>query len=165
MRLLSRDGASIEIRPTAYQFSANPRAQVGTDWDANWLVVRGDVKTASGFRWTFVDPCLTTWEARELAAWLRGVVDGLVAPAHRLVQQCWAPSVHRAKHRAPFGALVKTQRARVRFHFSLDALPPWLDGRDRPGLFEYLLVFDVSTKDLAAAAEECDDDCKPFPVR
>ena len=40
-RLLVR----LDIRPVGYQFGANPQAAPGTDWDANWLVVRGEVQT------------------------------------------------------------------------------------------------------------------------
>ncbi len=73
----------IEIHPVAYQFGANPQARPGTDWDANWLVVRGQVTTADALDWSFTDPCLTTWEAQELSAWLRGVVQGVVVPRSR----------------------------------------------------------------------------------
>jgi hypothetical protein len=80
VRLSSRDGASIEIRSISYQFGANTQARVGTDWDTNWLVIRGDVKTAGGRGVNACRPCLITWEAQKLAAWLRGVVDGSVPP-------------------------------------------------------------------------------------
>ncbi|XVU21154.1 WapI family immunity protein [Actinoplanes sp. CA-054009] len=63
MRLRSVDGAGIELRPVAYEFDAAD----GDEWDDNWLVVRGEVGDRA-----FDDPCLTTWEARELGAWLRG---------------------------------------------------------------------------------------------
>jgi hypothetical protein len=80
VRLLSLDGTSIDLRPIRYQFGANPQALPGTDWDANWLIIQGEVHTADGASWTFIDPCLTTWEAREFGAWLRGVAGGIVAP-------------------------------------------------------------------------------------
>ena len=79
MRLESIDGAVVELRPTGYQF---PRL-VGDghrDWDANWLVIEGAGRTSDGRSWDFSDPCLTTWEARSLGDWLRGVVSGAVAP-------------------------------------------------------------------------------------
>jgi hypothetical protein len=164
MRLPSRDSAWIEIRPTGYQFGANPRAQVGTDWDANWLVVRGDVKTTEGVAWTFVDPCLTTWEAQELAAWLHGVVDGSVPSTADWAEETGL--LHFTEPNLAFSLEQRTNgRARLRVHLSLEASPPWLHGSDRPDLFEYFLVVDLSTEDLAAAAEEWDNDCKPFPVR
>lgn len=44
-------------------------------WDSNWLVVedRVDIK---GRKWTFRDPCLTTFEAEHLADWLEEVSQG-----------------------------------------------------------------------------------------
>ena len=33
-------------------------------------MIRGDVTTADGRSWSFTDPCMTTWEAEELWAWL-----------------------------------------------------------------------------------------------
>jgi len=77
--LASLDGASVELRPTRYQFPAEP-PEPG-DWDANWLEVHGRVRTTAGVTWTFDDPCLTTWEAEELATWLRVGREDLLAAA------------------------------------------------------------------------------------
>jgi hypothetical protein len=46
VRLLSRDGASIDIRPIRYQFGASLQTTPGTNWDANWLVIRGEIQTS-----------------------------------------------------------------------------------------------------------------------
>jgi hypothetical protein len=81
VRLQSRDGASLELGPTGYQFGANPLAPVGTDWDANWLLVHGEVHTADGAAWTFLDPCLTAWEALSISRWLRDAAAGRIAVA------------------------------------------------------------------------------------
>ena len=62
------------MRPAAYQFDVPPATAGERDWDANWLMIRGYVCTADGRQWAFLDPCLTTWEARNLSAWLRGAV-------------------------------------------------------------------------------------------
>jgi len=59
----------IELRIIGYQFpDAEPDG--ADDWDANWLMIEGEV-TAAGSQWRFRDPCLTTWEARALLDWLR----------------------------------------------------------------------------------------------
>lgn len=164
MRLFSRDDTSVEIRPINYQFGANPQAAPGTDWDANWLVIRGEVKTADGAGWSFTDPCLTTWETRELGSWLRGVANGIVAPAPD-----WSEGKGLLVFTEPNLALSLEQRTngrlRIRIHLSLEALPPWVTGANKPDLFEHLLVLDISSDDLATAAEEWDNDCAPFPIR
>ena len=75
MKLVSVDGATVDLRPLHYQFPGTAAAGQ-YDWDANWLVVRGGVRLPDGRTWSFSDPCLTTWEARSLGDWLRGVVAG-----------------------------------------------------------------------------------------
>jgi hypothetical protein len=81
--LLSGDGASVDLRPVAHQFSRQVHswscrsadcAEPGADWDANWLMIRGDIRTADG-RLDLTDPCLTTWEAERLSAWLRATAS------------------------------------------------------------------------------------------
>ena len=77
MLLTSDDGASLELRATGYQYPLPPPAPPGErDWDANWLQVRGAVRTAHGLSWTFEAPCLTTWEARKLGRWLEAAAQG-----------------------------------------------------------------------------------------
>jgi hypothetical protein len=68
--LTSFDGASVDLRITDYQFPERD-APGRRDWDANWLNICGFVTQADGRSWTFVDPSLTTWEARALAEWLQ----------------------------------------------------------------------------------------------
>lgn len=55
-----------------YQFSdAAARAD---PYDANWLMVKFHGQTdAAG--WTQIDPCLLTWELRELAEWFSRVAE------------------------------------------------------------------------------------------
>ncbi len=97
MQLNSSDGASVELRIPGYEFPDYPapapdRALSGLKgpgntpvpdvrtWDANWLQVAGNVTLADGRTWAFEDPCLTTWEARELGEWLREVSAGTERP-------------------------------------------------------------------------------------
>jgi hypothetical protein len=72
MEFESVDGHYVELAVTGHQFGARQSSSEQPDWDANWLMIQG--KVWDGDRsWTFHDPCLTTWEARELASWLRGL--------------------------------------------------------------------------------------------
>jgi hypothetical protein len=57
-------------------------------------------------------------------------------------------------------------RVRIRVHFSLEALPPWLRGTaEEPGLFEYFVRLDVSADELTRAAESWLLDLAEFPPR
>lgn len=66
MQPVSPDGASVELRPTRYQY-ATASGEPG-DWDANWLDVHGTVRTAAGESWTFEEPRLTTWRRKSFVA-------------------------------------------------------------------------------------------------
>ncbi len=59
---------------TGYQFPDLPGGG-SRDWDANWVVVDGTVHTETRESWRFTEPCLTTWEASKLEAWLHRVAD------------------------------------------------------------------------------------------
>lgn len=66
------------LRPYGYQYDG--RGAGSRDyWDANWLLIRGEVRTSTGDAWSFHDACLTTREAVELLAWLRAASQGRIA--------------------------------------------------------------------------------------
>ncbi|MEH3077262.1 MAG: hypothetical protein PGN11_11375 [Quadrisphaera sp.] len=79
MVLEGEDGASVELSVVGYQFP-DVVAPDGDDWDANWLVIAGHVRTCDGRTWTFRDPGLTTWEVAEVAAWLDRAAAGAISP-------------------------------------------------------------------------------------
>ncbi|HEU4676614.1 MAG TPA: hypothetical protein VFS29_11530 [Motilibacteraceae bacterium] len=169
MRLRSSDGTQFELRPVRYQFAGVRGSRCGRDWDANWLVIRGDVQLADRRSWSFEDPCLTTWEARELAAWLRGVASGAVQPT---------PFEGGGEERTwmftePNLALSLAARddvtATVRVHLSLEARPPWLAGDDPgedPGeLFEFFVEVTAPLNVVAQAADDWTAELATFPER
>jgi hypothetical protein len=137
----------------------SPAISDGQDWDANWLMIQGDVHTSDGRQWAFADPCLTTWEARSLSAWLHGVADGDGAVERRPIaftepNLAFSLDDHRAG------------RVNLRVCFSHEALPPWVP-HDHDGwqAGEYVLILDISRDDLAQAAKAWDVEHEPFPER
>jgi hypothetical protein len=120
-------------------------------------MIRGDVRFADGRQWAFVDPCLTTWEARSLSSWLHAVAAGNAAMDHEYFTE---PNLSFSLD-GSFGG-----RLSIGIRFSHEALPTWMP-RDRSGwqAAEYLLVLDLSQADLAEAAEAWVRDCQPFPER
>lgn len=133
MRLKSADGTIADLRPLRYQFgpSAPPR-----DWDANWLVVGADIEMSDGRSWSFTDPCLTTWEARELASWLRGVLSGDVdaSPFGGDEDECLLAFTE--PNLAVSLARRDRDMATIRLHFSLEARPPWLHDDTTTDLYD-----------------------------
>jgi len=177
MRLNSSDGASVELRIAGYQFPdygthaadrGLPRlkglgniAVVGDDeWDPNWLQVAGNIALADRRTWAFEDPCLTTWEARELGEWLREVAAAQEQPFR---------GIHE-----PRGWLYFTEpnlgltleertvcRVWMRFDFNAEAQPPWTQG----GPDGCLVSLDVSVGEVAEAAESWMQNLSEFPAR
>jgi hypothetical protein len=76
MRLTSSTDEFVELEVVGYQFGAGERRETN-DWDANWLIIKGTVNS-QGETWNFRDPCLTTWEARELLQFLKDASNGRI---------------------------------------------------------------------------------------
>jgi hypothetical protein len=143
-----------------------PGGRWARDSDANWLQVRGNITLADGTAWAFERPCLTTWEARGLGSWLRAVAAGTVPPSPvaggepegRL--EFFEPDI-------AFSVAERTaDRVRIRVHFNVDSLPPWLQGTEvEPGLYEYFVRLEVSAEELTRAAESWMLELAEFPER
>ncbi len=143
MQLQSPDGASVDLRIT------------GGRWDpyGTWLQIRGHITVADGKTWSFEDPCLTTWDAREFGGWLREVAAGTVPPSPLVdgepegVLEFLEPNI-------AFSVEERTaDRVRIRIYFSLESLPPWLQNAEVSGPFEYFVRLEVSAEELTRAAE------------
>lgn len=164
VRLTSTDGTVVELRPLRYQFPAAAGAGPH-DWDANWLVIRGDVHLPDERRWHFQDPCLTTWEAAELAGWLRCVAAGEVE-----ARPFPADEEHLLAFTEPnlgfsLGATGEGTR-QVRVHFSLEAAPPWPTSREADAeLYEFFVVVSTTVGELTRAIEEWDGERAALPPR
>lgn len=160
VKLIGRDKTRVELRIEGYQFPGSASAG-RRDWDANWLVISGRVELPNGREHAFTDPCLTTWEARELAGWLRSVVAGDMQPSPStaplnlaFTEPCLAFNLDQAD----------TDVVALRIYLSLEAEPPFtVEGR--PGVFENYVRLLLSPEDLATAAREWDWETTAFPVR
>lgn len=163
MRLTSTDGAVVELlRPTGYQFPGTV-AEGPDDWDANWLVIAGYARLSDGRSWNFKDPCLTTWEARSLGDWLRGVVSGVVAPAPFSGTEDEVLQLFTEPNLALSLARRTASQATVRVHFSLESSPPWL--ADHGDMFDFFVSVEMSLAGLTEAATNWTDELAEFPER
>ena len=162
MKLTSTDGAVVELRPTGYQFPRHV-PQGRDDWDANWLLIAGQVRTSDGQSWKFSDPCLTTWEARSLGNWLDGVVSGDIEPApfsgtgDEVLFLFTEPNL-------AFSLPTRTStHAAIRVHFSLESSPPWVP--DDGDMFDVFVCVELPLADVAAAVATWTEELANFPER
>ncbi|GAA3396647.1 WapI family immunity protein [Cryptosporangium minutisporangium] len=130
MRLISDDGAVVELRVTGYQIPdlAGPHDPAGdARWDANWLTVLGRVTTSNGRGWEFSDPCLMVEEAHALSGWLRTAAVGRF-PGYRRRE---GSALTFLEPNLEFALRSRTaDRAVLRVRFSYESAPePTLRGR------------------------------------
>jgi hypothetical protein len=162
VRIVSENGAELDLRPVGYQFPKHA-PEDDRDYDANWLNVSGSVRLPDGRAWQFVDPCLTTWDAQHLAQWLRSAAEGRVTPASSSAE---APREVFFEPNIAFDvALVREDRIELRAYFSLESLPPWQRDENQPDIWELFVPLEVSAEELRRAAEEWERETASFPVR
>jgi len=71
MQIRDRAGQSVHLTPVRYEF---PDASPSSDWDADWLVIEGEVVSAGGTR-SFQDSPPSARECPGLGAWLTQVTE------------------------------------------------------------------------------------------
>ena len=164
MRLVSSDGACVELRPVQYQFGPPTRPTDGAfDFDANWIVVDGHVRTVDGSAYSFRDACLMTDEMRAISGWLRAVADHRVPPMPLPVDESRLLAF--TEPNVAFSVSVDRQdEVQIRVHLSLESGPPSLgaEGLDR---YEYFVELALSPDELVIAAASWDREIAPFPRR
>jgi hypothetical protein len=162
VRLISDDGVSITLRPTAYEFLG---MRTG-DWDdLNWLRIAGEVDTPEG-AWGFNDPCLLTTEAAQLGAWLRAVAARRVPPSGPTEQGEVYPSCDFTEPNVAFGVeAYGAGDVSIRVHFSLESAPPWSGDEQRVVSRQFFVRCQLPCEHLRRAADEWSEELHRFPER
>jgi hypothetical protein len=161
MKLLSAEGDFVALTIGGYQFP-DDRGSGTHDWDANWLTIAGRVKSGKS-EWTFREPCLTTWEARELSSWLHGVADGSQRPAPVGPDTSGCDMLVFTEPCLAFSYQSRSSRGvSIRVYLSSEALPKSSACAD---LFEHFVELVLSPDELAVAADGLDTELRAFPVR
>jgi len=154
---LGGDKSSITLAPVRYEF-ANP---AGNEWDDKWLVISGDVSAPDG-AWQFAVPCLTTFEARSISAWLRSVANGDI-PVSVIGDAGVEPSLQFTEPNLAFSVgSCQSGSMSVRVHFALESMPVRQSGDDRNQVWVEIAV---TAADLDSSADEWDKALSAFPDR
>lgn len=149
--------ASVTLEPVRYEF-ANP---VGDDWDDNWLVISGLI-SAPDTAWQFAAPCLTTFEAKHISAWLRRVANGDI-PVSIIGDAGVVPSLEFTEPNLAFSVdRYQDESTSVRVHFALESKPVGQSSDDQD---QFWVEVAVTPADLDSAADEWDKALSAFPDR
>jgi hypothetical protein len=148
MKLSSASGNAFELVVVGYE---HPDITEGM-WESNWLVVSGTV-TRDDESWSFVDPCVTTFELADLADWLEKLADGSVDPPQMAFTE---PNLEFS-----YSHLVSPV---LRVRFAHDSAPPRIRNSDEAAE-GIVLEFPLSELDPRAAAADVRDALMDFPVR
>lgn len=163
---LGTQGGTVSLLPVGYQYPALA-ARGEHDWDANWLVIGGEVRTDDGHTWSFTEPCMTTWEAARLGEWLWEVVSGGIEPVRADGPADDDRVLAFTEPTLAFGLLRRRgEDVVLRVHLSLESPDDEAgDENTRAGRLDHVVPVVVSRADLATAARSWDDELAVFPSR
>jgi hypothetical protein len=163
VKLESLNGHFVELKVTGYQFGSDLRStSLDVGRDANWLMIHG--KAWDGAHSSeFDDPCMTTFEARELAAWLRELRDAGPVPAAAAERDrvwFWLTEPNLAfSLKSAFRGVTTLD-----VYFNAESRPPTGSNDDGEGL-GHRIRLTMSQADIAKAVWHWDQDLQDFPLR
>jgi len=146
---MSTDERRLDLRIAGYQFPEMAgHGAAKTDWDdANWLMIAGKVLADFGDAWSFMEPCMSVFEAQHLGNWLQQIADGERPDRLDFLEPCLAFTVEAGA--SPVVVVKFSHRASRSRRF------------DEP----VGVAFALGTDDLAKAAVEWREEAARFPPR
>ena len=162
MRLESQNGHFVELNVTGYEFGSGRSTTSEPDYDANWLVIHGKAWDGT-HSWEFDDPCMTTWEARRLASWLRGL--GSASPATVAAAEPEEVTLWLTEPNLTFRlSRVAEGITTVDVYFDAESRPPTGSNDDDEGL-GHKVRLTIPQADVAEVVDHWDQSLREFPVR
>jgi hypothetical protein len=147
--LRSEKGDVVAVGLLGYQF---PNL-ISEPWDSDWLNVQLDLTDADR-AWSRVDPCLLTFEARELATWLREVAECSPSPGMLyFTEPCLAFEVVRENANSVV----------LRVFLSHEFRPPWAECPVAEDAYSIDLI--IARSDLLEASASLSSQLTLFPER
>jgi hypothetical protein len=150
MKLTDPTGISFALTISGYQFPALEAAP----FDSNWLDIRVDVTTDQG-TWSATDPCLLTYEVKQLADWLDAIaVDRLVDSNCAFTEPCL------------LFQLVgdETGERTLRIYFELELRPSWAPSK-YASQEDLWVEFPLTAIDISSATKSLRTQLQRYPQR
>jgi len=146
LTFIGHGNTCFEFAVVGYQF---PDAEVD-GWDSEWLRVAGVVSCDRG-KWKFSDPCLTTFELKALADWLRSTP----AEGSGKTIGFTEPNLSFARADLDEGLVIS---------FAQECAPPSATEQEKYG-DGFSLTFPIELNDCTALAMGIENILEQFPVR
>ncbi|MBL7492241.1 hypothetical protein I6A60_19680 [Frankia sp. AgB1.9] len=160
---MSATGSYVDLRIDGYQFPEH-KAVGRQDWDANWLFIAGTARGADGETWSFREPCLTTWEVRDLVQWLRKAAAGRVEPSDGLDED--GPALTFLEPCLGLSVADSDDESRViRVHLQCESAPPSHGLDPTTPSYGYSITLTVAPADLRTAAVAWEEMLSRYPER
>lgn len=140
-----------EFDIVGYEF---PLSGMLDQFDSNWLRLQIRVVHPRG-EWEVTDPCLLTWEVKELADWFAALAHG------KLVD----PSLEFTEPNVSFWIIQPPSRQpKLRVCFAIECAPPWADPDSAPSKDSWV-EFPLSALELEVASESLHQALERYPQR
>jgi hypothetical protein len=146
LTFVGHENTRFELDVMGFQF---PDAKLD-GWDSEWLRVTGVVTCDRG-RWKFSDPCLTTFELKALADWLRSSPNETLGKAIGFTE----PNLSFSNAGRPAGLIIA---------FAQECAPPWASEEEKYGE-GFSLAFPIELNDCTALAMGMENILDQIPVR
>jgi len=149
MKLIGKNGSSIELSVVGYQF---PELE-NEEYDSNWLNVHISVTHPKG-SWASSDPSLLTYELRELGLWLEAISEKPNEPSELSFVE---PNLSLRYLTSEPGRV-------LRVYFELESRPNWAE-TDGAGMEDLWIDVPFDNEAFHDAADAIADDCKRYSQR
>ena len=146
MELKNSNNEVVKLSILGYQF---PEA-VNDDYDSNWLRVHGEITHEKG-SWEFVDACLLTYEAVDLANWLEELGKN---KARKQNLGFIEPNLD----------FRLNDKITLRLYFELESRPNWAPW-DGAGLEDLWIDSELDELSFCRAAKSLREELKQYPQR
>lgn len=144
---LKNANSSFQFEIINYQFPDS----FSNEYDENWLMIKINI-IQDELKWSKVDPCLLTWEVKEIADWFYKLANNQKLKNREL--RFTEPNLGFA------WAKITDEKFRISIYFDAELLPPGWDKSK-----ECFIDFELKKSELRNTGKMLENELKRHPVR